>query len=94
VGIGRFRIVTSVPNEKIKFNLSLDHGFMNIDQTFYFKALGGKTQLTWVDEGDVGMNPLFRFMLPTKIKNSEEAFEEGLITIKRAAENKSLLGMP
>jgi hypothetical protein len=33
-------------------------------------------------------------MLPTKIKNSEEAFEEGLITIKRAAENKSLLGMP
>ena len=94
VGIGRFRIVESLPNEKIKFNLSLDHGFMNINQTFYFKALGGKTQLTWVDEGDVGMNPLFRFMLPTKIKNSEDAFEEGLITIKRAAENKSLLGMP
>lgn len=94
VGIGRFRIVASVPNERITFNLALDQGFMSINQTFYFKALGGKTQLTWVDEGDVGLNPIFRFMLPTKISNSEAAFEEGLMIIKRAAENKSLLRMP
>lgn len=91
IGVGRFRIVESIPNEKIKFHLSLDQGFMNIEQTFYFKSLGGKTQLSWVDEGDVGYNPIFRFMLPTKVKNSELAFEEGLMVIKRAAENKFLL---
>ena len=67
---------------------------MNINQTFYFKPMDGKTQLSWVDEGDVGLNPIFRFMLPTRIENSEIAFEEGLITIKRAAERKSLLSIP
>jgi hypothetical protein len=33
-------------------------------------------------------------MLPTRIQNSEIAFEEGLVTIKRAAEKKSLLRIP
>jgi hypothetical protein len=94
IGIGRFRIIESLPNEKIQFNLSLDHGFMNINQTFLFSSVDGKTQLTWLDEGDVGFNPIFRFMLPTRIQNSEIAFEEGLVTIKRAAEKKSLLRIP
>jgi hypothetical protein len=94
IGIGRFRIIESLPNEKIQFNLSLDHGFMNINQTFLFSSVDGKTQLTWLDEGDVGFNPIFRFMLPTRIQNSEIAFEEGLLTIKRAAEKKSLLRIP
>ncbi len=94
IGVGRFRIIENIANEKIKFNLSLDQGFMNINQTFYFKPMDGKTQLSWVDEGDVGFNPIFRFMLPTRIENSEIAFEEGLMTIKRAAERKSLLSIP
>jgi hypothetical protein len=86
IGIGRFRIVESVPYEKIKFHLSLDAGFMSINQCFYLKDLGGKTQLSWVDEGDVGYNPIFRFLLPTKISGTEAGFEEGLVVIKQAAE--------
>jgi hypothetical protein len=93
VGNGRFRIVESNPNESIAYSLYIDMGegsFMSISQKFVLKSLGGKTQLTWVDEGDVGMNPLYRFLLPSKIKSTEQGFEEGLAVIKKSAENRKL----
>jgi hypothetical protein len=52
--------------------------------------VGGKTHLMWVDSGDVGMNPIYRYMLPSKISGTEQAFEEGLMMIKRAAESKKM----
>ena len=93
VGNGRFRIVESIPNESIAYSLYIDMGegsYMSISQKFVLKSLGGKTQLTWVDEGDVGMNPLYRFLLPSKIKSTEQGFEEGLAVIKKSAENRKL----
>ncbi len=93
VGNGRFRIVESNPNESIAYSLYIDMGegsYMSISQKFVLKSLGGKTQLTWVDEGDVGMNPLYRFLLPSKIKSTEQGFEEGLAVIKKSAENRKL----
>jgi hypothetical protein len=86
VGTGRFRITESVPNEKISYDLSINNGALSAKATFYFKAIDGKTQLTWLDSGDVGMNPLYRFMVPSKISSTAEAFEEGLRNIKLAAE--------
>ena len=93
VGLGRFRIVESIPNESIAYDLYIDMGegsFMSISQKFILKPLDGKTQLTWVDAGDVGLNPLYRFLLPSKIKSTEQGFEEGLAVIKKSAENRKL----
>lgn len=86
VGIGRFRITESNPNERIRYHLSINDGTMQSSATFQFRPVGGKTELIWVDEGDVGYNPLFRYLLPSKIKDTEKAFEEGLVAIKKAAE--------
>jgi hypothetical protein len=36
------------------------------------------------------MNPIYRYMLPSKISGTEQAFEEGLMMIKRAAESKKM----
>jgi hypothetical protein len=91
VGVGTFRIEESVLNEKIHYKLSINEGTMESEATFYFKPIGSKTQLSWVDEGDVGYNPLFRFLLPSKVSDTEKGFEEGLIAIKKGAENKALL---
>jgi hypothetical protein len=63
---------------------------MHSEATFYFRNVGGKTHLMWVDSGDVGMNPMYRYMLPSKISGTEQAFEEGLMMIKRAAESKKM----
>ena len=86
VGIGRFKISESVPNEKIRYNLSINQGVLTTGATFYFRAAGSKTQLTWLDSGDVGMNPIFRYMLPSKVSSTREAFKEGLNAIKRSIE--------
>jgi hypothetical protein len=90
VGLGRFRISSGVLNEMIHYDLSINDGTMHSEATFYFRNVGGKTHLMWVDSGDVGMNPIYRYMLPSKISGTEQAFEEGLIMIKRAAESKKM----
>ncbi len=90
VGIGRFKITKSQQNEMIHYDLSINEGTMHSEATFYFKPVANKTHLIWVDSGDVGYNPIFRFMLPSKIKSTEAGFEEGLFEIKRAAEKREL----
>lgn len=61
---------------------------MHSEATFYFKSVNDGTQLFWVDSGDVGLNPLFRYLLPSKISETEHNFEDGLKAIKLAAETK------
>ncbi len=88
VGTGRFKITESISNEKICYDLSINQALIHASASFYFKPAGANTQLFWVDSGDVGYNPLFRFLLPGKIRSTEESFEEGLMAIKHAAETK------
>ncbi len=88
VGNGRFKIIQSITNERICYDLSINQGLIHSSAVFYFKPIGANTQLFWLDTGDVGYNPVFRFMLPDKISSTEEGFEEGLRSIKHAAESK------
>lgn len=88
VGAGRFKITESILNQKIHYDLSINEGQMHSEATFYFKAVHAGTQLYWVDSGDVGLNPLFRYLLPSKIHETERNFEDGLKAIKLAAETK------
>lgn len=88
VGNGRFRIIESIPEQKLRYDLSINEGQMHSEAIFYFASVAGSTQLFWVDSGDVGYNPLFRFMLPGKVTSTEESFEQGLKAIKLAAESK------
>ncbi len=88
VGSGRFKITESIPNQKIRYDLSINEGLMHSEATFYFKSVKAGTQLFWVDSGDVGFNPLFRYLLPSKIHETEHNFEDGLKAIKLAAETK------
>ncbi len=86
VGIGYLSISESVPNEMIQTFLNINEQELTSHATFRFTDLGNKTQLSWIDEGDVGYNPILRFMVPSKIENTELAFSEGLMKIKIAIE--------
>lgn len=88
VGSGRFRIIESIPQQKLTYNLYINiaEGYFSLDQVFLFKAEGNKTRLSWIDEGDVGMNPVSRYLLPSRVSNTEKGFEEGLQLIKEKAE--------
>lgn len=90
IGMGSFRITNSQPNQLLAYSFKLHFNEADFisGATFYFEPTADNTLLSWVDSGDVGYNPLHRFMLPSKIKSTEAAFEEGLKNIKKAAESK------
>jgi hypothetical protein len=87
LGSGRFNFTTFIPNNVLSYNLYMHGGEASANGTFYFYALDSvTTRLCWVDSGDVGYNPIFRYMIPSKVSSTEKAFDEGLQRIKSALE--------
>ncbi len=85
LGYGSLKISESVTNEKICTQLDLNGHEMSASTTFLFKGMGyNKTQLTWTDYKDVGYNPIYRFLIPSKEKETTLQFDEGLMKIRIA----------
>ncbi len=86
---GRFMLDVTEPNKKIIYDLYMHNGDVNAKGTFLFLGdNNGNTKLTWLDSGDVGYNPLFRFMLPSKLTSTGKTFDDGLLRIKEKIEAK------
>ncbi len=85
LGKGVLSISESILNEKICTQLDLNNHEMTASTAFYFESIGyDKTKLTWKDYKDVGYNPLYRFLIPSKEKETALLFDEGLVKIKIA----------
>lgn len=87
-GPGRFRFDTCIAPEKLVYSLYMHAGEVDAKGTFLFSATNNQTTITWLDSGDVGYNPLYRFMLPSKIKSTSQTFDDGLVRIKNLLEAK------
>jgi hypothetical protein len=81
-GTGTFIINNYKPNEVVGYRLKMHGSEAQANGVFFFKPINNHTQLTWVDSTDVGYNPIFRYMVPSKKASTEEAFDEGLKRIK------------
>jgi len=86
LGKGRFEIINYKNDEVLSYNLNMHQNEVNANGTFFFTQKNNSTQLSWVDSGDVGYNPIFRYMIPSKKKSTETAFDEGLKRIKENLE--------
>ena len=86
LGIGRFRFDETTPDKYLVYNLYMHGGEVNARGTFLFSGNGTQTELTWLDSGDVGYNPIFRFMIPAKVSATEKTFDDGLNRIKQILE--------
>ncbi len=86
LGNGRFKFDTCVVNKKLAYDLFMHAGEVKAKGTFIFKGDENTTTLIWLDSGDVGNNPLYRFMIPSKISSTEKTFDDGLGRIKRMVE--------
>jgi hypothetical protein len=89
VGQGIMTIKESVPYRLVKYSLLMENGS--------FQAIGSLTltpekngyRVSWQDEGDLGNNPIFRwvgFLFMDSMLGG--AFEEGLSKLKSNLENK------
>jgi hypothetical protein len=63
-------------------------GDVSANGTFLFEKAGEGCSLAWLDSGDVGYNPVFRYMIPSKVSSTEKAFDEGLGRIKSVLESR------
>jgi hypothetical protein len=85
-GDGRMTIVEAEPGRRVKFELY----FPDFGTTSYgelrFEAANGGTQVTWSMDGDMGKNPINRWMGLMMDKMVGPDFETGLKNLKALAE--------
>lgn len=86
LGDGRFKFDTCITNSKLVYDLYMHAGEVKANGTFIFKGDDAETTLIWLDSGDVGSNPVFRFMIPSKVSSTEKTFDDGLARIKEVIE--------
>lgn len=86
LGQGQFRFDTCITNQKLAYDLHMHAGDVKAKGTFLFETENDGTSLIWVDSGDVGDNPIFRFMIPSKVSSTSSTFDEGLQRIKNVIE--------
>ena len=86
LGTGRFKINNYKQDTAVGYNLRMHGSEVEANGVFLFKQINNTTQLTWIDSGDVGYNPVFRYMIPSKVKSTSSAFDDGLKRIKQLLE--------
>jgi hypothetical protein len=87
IGQGQFRFDTCLANEKLVYRLNMHAGEIKANGTFLFESNGDGTTLSWINEGDVGSNPIYRFMIPSKTESTRKTFDDGLGRIKEILES-------
>lgn len=87
LGRGVFEVDSFVQNQLLHFTLVINDGDHTAAGTFLFKPVTEQTtSLHWIDSGDVGGNPLKRFMIPFVTKSTEQTLDAGLASIKKQLE--------
>lgn len=88
MGDGSQLITKADPSKGIQFTLMMLSGDFQLVGVIAFVPLGATTKVTWTDSGEVGMNPLTRYMMLFMDSMMGPAFEQSLAKLKELAESK------
>ena len=88
MGNGQMTITASDLKKGISFDLSFDDGNYLSKAVFTFEPAGDGTKVTWTVSGNVGRNPVGRYLSLFMDSMMGKDFEEGLAGLKAKAENK------
>jgi uncharacterized protein YndB with AHSA1/START domain len=86
VGPGAIEITNSAPKDGIEYTLSMNNGQFQSNGAIKMKIVNGGVQVTWSDEGDIGMNPVNRYVALFLDHFVGSDFEQGLNNLKNATE--------
>jgi hypothetical protein len=88
IGNGFIEINQLQQDTSLRYFMYLRQGDMTANGKFEFKAIGNQqTEISWIDSGNVGNNPLKRYMVPMVTKSTAQAFKDGLSRIKLQLES-------
>jgi effector-binding domain-containing protein len=88
LGNGEMVITEIVPDELIAYDLSFDNGKYQSKGMLIIEAVGDSNKVSWLDEGDLGYNPISRYMGLFMDKMMGPDFEKGLAKLKKVAEER------
>jgi len=89
LGNGEMLITEIVPDELIAYDLSFDNGKYQSKGKILIEAAGDSNKVSWLDEGDLGYNPISRYMGLFMDKMMGPDFEKGLAKLKKVAEERT-----
>lgn len=88
-GAGALTIVESDPGTLVRFTIRMEEDAFVARGALMVapEASGSKARVTWIDEGDFGMNPLVRYFGLAMESAMERELDRQLANLKRYAEN-------
>lgn len=86
LGNGELKLVKADPATGIEYQLAFDHGSMVSEGSIRLAEEGGVTRVTWSHIGDVGKNPVNRYVGLMMNRMIGPDFEKGLSRLKARAE--------
>lgn len=85
-GNGSMTFTRVVPNERLGYELSFPDFGMKSEGEILLAPAGNATRVTWTNRGDVGTNPLKRYLAVAMDRMVGPDFEAGLANLKQLAE--------
>lgn len=85
-GSGSMTFTRVVPNERLGYELSFADFGMKSEGEILLVPAGSATRVTWTNRGDVGKNPLKRYLAAAMDRMVGPDFEAGLANLKRLVE--------
>jgi effector-binding domain-containing protein len=86
VGNGQMTLTQLVPGELVAYDLSFQHGKYTSKGTMKIEAAGDSNKVSWSDDGDLGYNPIARYMGLFMGKMLIPDFDKGLAKLKKVVE--------
>jgi hypothetical protein len=87
VGNGTLSLTEANPKTGVAYDMSVEHGRYLLHGRISFAPEGQGTRVTWVDEGDVGGNPLAHYLVPLIRSRLGRYLEAGLAGLAKRVES-------
>ncbi|MBL9137708.1 MAG: SRPBCC family protein [Verrucomicrobiales bacterium] len=88
MGSGSLKLTTANPTNGVVYDLDFEGGMIRAEGTIRFGAAAGGSgvEVTWINEGDLGKNPVNRYFGLTMDSMLGEQMAKGLSNLKARAE--------
>jgi uncharacterized protein YndB with AHSA1/START domain len=85
-GSGNMEITRVEPDKSVEYSLSFPEHNMKSSGVLRLEPEGSATRITWINQGDVGGNPLKHYLAMMMDRMVGPDFEKGLANLKAVAE--------
>jgi effector-binding domain-containing protein len=88
LGTGEMTLTELIPGRIVAFDLAFNHGKYTSKEKFLIENHGDSCKVSWTDEGNLGYNPMSRYMGLFMGRLMGKDFEKGLAKLKIVAESR------